>query len=226
MTKGTIWWDFDGTLISRPLMWSEAGCRFLDQFAPNHQVAQERLRTALGTGHFPVTECHPELTPDLWWQAAWRRYSDAFCELGCPQSDGHEAFSTIRADILDARRYSLFDDVVPVLDRLHQRGWRHVIVSNHVPELDAIVDALGIRRFFHAVISSALIGYEKPHARMFEAALALTVPGAPIWMVGDNVDADCVPAASFGANAILVRTLGTFERRAPDLRAALDMIQS
>lgn len=70
------------------------------------------------------------------------------------------------------------------------------MVSNHVPELQEIVDALGIGRVFHAVLSSGVIGYEKPHARMFEAALELTVPGAPVWMVGDSVEADCVPATS------------------------------
>ena len=28
---GTIWWDFDGTLVSRPMMWSEAGHRLLEK---------------------------------------------------------------------------------------------------------------------------------------------------------------------------------------------------
>jgi putative hydrolase of the HAD superfamily len=226
MIKGTIWWDCDGTLVSRPLMWSEAGCRFLDRFASNHQVSQERLRKALRTGHFPATECHPELTPDLWWESVRRRYSEAFRELGCPLANGRETLFVIRDDILDACRYSVFDDVVLVLERLNRSGWRHVMVSNHVPELDEIVAALGIGEFFHAVLTSAIVGYEKPHARMFEAALEQTVPGAPVWMVGDSVEADCVPATSFGANAILVRTDTPFERRAPDLWAALDMIES
>jgi FMN phosphatase YigB (HAD superfamily) len=100
------------------------------------------------------------------------------------------------------------------------------MVSNHVSELDVIVAALGIGTFFHAVLTSAIIGYEEAHACMFEAALEQTVPGAPAWIVGDSVEADRVPATSVGAKAILVRTEAPFDRRAPDLWTALAMIES
>ena len=91
-------------------------------------------------------------------------------------ADGHtratqSGFDALRAEILDARAYSLFDDVVPVLTALREAGWRHVIVSNHVPELADIMTGLGIREFFADVITSGLVGYEKPQAQMFEAAL-------------------------------------------------------
>ncbi len=141
VTKGTVWWDFHGTLVSRPFMWREAGCQFLERFVPDHQISPEQLRKAWRTGHFPATECHPELTPDLWWECVWQRYSDTFRELGCPLTEARQTLSVIRDDILDASRYSLFDDVVPVLERLHRNGWRHIMVSNHVPELEAIVAA-------------------------------------------------------------------------------------
>jgi putative hydrolase of the HAD superfamily len=226
---GTIWWDFDGTLVARPLMWSEAGHRFLSRVVPQHQVTRARLGEALRTG-FPWQRPdggHPELaTPELWWAAVYRRYAETFRRLGCPIADGDDALSDIRQDILDARRYSLFEDVVPVLDRLSLAGWRQVIVSNHIPELTEIVDTLGIGTLIHAVLSSGVVGYEKPHARMFEAAVECTAPGAPIWMVGENVDADCLPASAFGAKAILVRTVAAFERRADDLWAALGVIES
>ena len=80
--------------------------------------------------------------------------------------------------------------------------------------------------FFHAVLTSAIVAYDKPHACMFEAAPEQTVPGAPGWMMGDSVEFDCVPATSFGAKAILVRTETPFDRRAQNLWAALDMIES
>jgi putative hydrolase of the HAD superfamily len=226
VAKGTVWWDFHGTLVSRPFMWREAGCKFLDRFVPDHQISPDQLRKAWRTGHFPTRECHTELTPDLWWECVWQRYADTFRELGCPLTDARETLTVIRDDILDASRYPLFDDVVPVLERLHRSGWRHIMVSNHVPELEAIVAALGIGEFFHAVLTSAIVGYEKPHACMFEAALEQIVPGAPVWMVGDSVEADCVPATSFGAKATLVRIETPFDRRAQDLWVALDMIES
>ncbi len=225
-SKGTIWWDFDGTLVSRPLMWSEAGLRFLGEVLPGHQTSRERLSSTLRTGfpwHRP-DHGHPELTPVLWWQAVYQRFADAFRELGCQVAEGHQ-LGAIREDIINAKRYTLFDDVVPVLDRLHRGGWRHVMVSNHVPELETIVDSLGLGLYFHAVLTSALVGYEKPHARIFEAALKESVPHAPIWMIGDNRDVDCVPAAAFGAEAILVRTSAALDPHASDLWAAARIIE-
>ena len=102
---------------------------------------------------------------------------------------------------------------------------RHVIVSNHVPQLADIVAGLGIRAFFADVITSGLVGYEKPHARMFEAAVRCAIPGAPIWMIGDNAECDGHPVRAFGANAILVRAAApTFERHAQNLWQAARLI--
>jgi FMN phosphatase YigB (HAD superfamily) len=80
------------------------------------------------------------------------------------------------------------------------------------------VAGLGISTFFSDVITSGLVGYEKPHARMFEAAVRSSIPGCPIWTIGDNVECDCHPVRAFGAEAILVRaTARSFERHAADL---------
>jgi putative hydrolase of the HAD superfamily len=86
-----------------------------------------------------------------------------------------------------------------VLTALSAEGWRHVIVSNHVPELADVVAGLGIRAFFADVITSGLVGYEKPHPQMFEAAVRSAIPGAPIWMIGDNLECDYHPVPAFGA---------------------------
>ena len=101
-----------------------------------------------------------------------------------------------------------------------------VFTETNMAELDAIVAGLGIRSFFHSVLTSGIVGYEKPHPGMFEAALQQSVRHSPIWMVGDNVELDCIASEAFGAKAILVRTAGGFERRAEDLWAVLELIES
>ena len=132
----------------------------------------------------------------------------------------------IRLTIIDASRYQVYDDVVPTLSALEAEGWRHVIVSNHIPELDTVVARLGLSGFFSDVVCSARVGYEKPHPEIFRHALRKAVPGRPVWMVGDNVKADCLPAADLGIQAILVRTSGQFVPYAADLRIAADFIRA
>jgi FMN phosphatase YigB (HAD superfamily) len=63
---------------------------------------------------------------------------------------------------------------------------------------------------------------------MFEAALAHSIPGVPIWMIGDNLTADCHGVAPFGVHAILVRTRAdpAYERQASGLDEAVRLIES
>jgi len=228
--QGTIWWDFDGTLVSRPLMWTEVGLRVLDRHNPRHGVSASALDAALSTGmpwHRP-DHAHPELTTaDLWWNEVARRYADVFAAFGCHSAITSDMLAAIRGDILDASRYTVFEDVVPALTRATNDGWRNMIVSNHVPELAVIVAGLNLDPFFHTIITSGIVGYEKPHRELFTEALRHVIHGKPVWMIGDNVDADCRPVCSLGMNAILVRntSTGVFDCEAANLVSALTIIR-
>jgi putative hydrolase of the HAD superfamily len=142
--RGTIWWDFDGTLVSRPLMWSEAARRLIERASIACTDLPGPLLSVLNNDmpwHAP-NRAHPELsTPELWW-ARVRPLTLRVVARATPA-----ALDALRSEILDPRAYSLFEDVVPVLTALSAEGWRHVIVSNHVPELADIVAGLGISAY-------------------------------------------------------------------------------
>ena len=230
MGAGTLWWDFDGTLVSRPFMWSRAAKRALDRVLPGHGVSLDAIRASFATGmpwHHPHT-AHPELdTPERWWNAVLQRYVTAFEEVGCRTAASPATLADIRRDILDPSHYQVFDDVVPVLTQLTNLGWRHLIVSNHVPELEQLIVELGLREHFDGVITSGLVGYEKPHDRLFDAAAALTSPHDPVFMIGDNVKADCEPVCARGGRAVLVRTPGVaYEPFAPDLWGVMAIVRA
>jgi putative hydrolase of the HAD superfamily len=209
-------------------MWSEAGHAFLSQRCPHLKIELEALRPKLQTGfpwHHPENG-HLELTAaDLWWDAVHRRFADAFAELGW--DDAHEAcpYDTIRASILDPSRYRVFDDVEPVLRQLQERGWRQIIVSNHVPELPLLVERLGLSRWFDAIITSGVVGFEKPHPRLFDAARAVT-PEEEVWMIGDNPQADFAGARRYGVNANLVRTPTDLVPGTSNLYGVLPLLQA
>ena len=111
----------------------------------------------------------------------------------------------VRSTYLDPSAWVVFDDVEPALIRLSAGGWRHVILSNHVPELPQLVDALGLARYFDAVHTSARIGAEKPHPEAFRRVLATLPAEAVVCMVGDNPVADVQGAEAVGLPAIRVR---------------------
>jgi putative hydrolase of the HAD superfamily len=79
------------------------------------------------------------------------------------------------------------------------------MLSNHVPELEALVKSLGIRDYFVKVYSSAHMGYEKPNLKIYERVLFDLHDAESITMIGDSYTADIQGAKRAGIEAILVR---------------------
>jgi putative hydrolase of the HAD superfamily len=98
---------------------------------------------------------------------------------------------------------------VDALQTTRAVGYENVILSNHGPELPRLVETLGLSRWIALTISSAAVGAEKPHRRIFEYALSATEAGPYTWMIGDNPDADVSGARQAGIRAILAD--GTYE---------------
>ncbi len=224
-----MFWDFHGTLAEEPGGWPGTLAETLDRYSPGHGVDPEELRSFLRDGfpwHRPEKP-HPELSnSDLWWERLEPVFAKAFESVGIEAAKGHELARKVRAVYVRPRRYRLFDDSLETLRSLRKHGWQHVIISNHVPELAEIVDAIGLEGEFQSVVNSAITGYEKPHRRAFEIALEVAGNPASAWMVGDNPLADVLGAESAGIPAILVRREDPrCLRTAPDLFAAAETIE-
>lgn len=110
---------------------------------------------------------------------------------------------------------------------MHAEGWRHVVLSNNVPELEVNLGLLGLGEVVDVVVCSAAIGYEKPHPEAYRCALRAAGDPKTRWMVGDNLQADVLGAERAGIPAILVRSEHPqAKRRAKDLVEAAAIITS
>jgi len=107
------------------------------------------------------------------------------------------------------RHFFLYDDVEPALRRLAQAGLKIGLISNTQRPLDEFASHFALERLFTASISSAELGFLKPHPAIFEAALAAVgEPAEAAVMVGDSVKADIEGARQAGMRAVLVRRSG------------------
>jgi FMN phosphatase YigB (HAD superfamily) len=223
-------WDFDGTLGYRPGLWRGCLVETLDEHAPDHGIESDQLRPFLRDG-FPWHQpdiAHPELCdPDAWWQQIERLITNAFVGVGIDEEQANKLARHARYRFIDpGHGWRLFDDTLPVLDRLAADGWRHAILSNHVPELPDLVAGLGLADVIQVVHTSALTGYEKPHPEAFRNALRANGDPDEVWMIGDNPTADVAGAEAAGIRAILVRTDSPdVPRRARDLYEAAAVIE-
>lgn len=144
-------------------------------------------------------------TSELWWAHLRKVFIQTFLKLGFSREDASELAWLAQKRFLDFERWKLFQDTIPTLKGLQSYGWKHIIVSNHVPELNLIISHLGLDNYLIDVINSAEVGFEKPNPKIFEVALGRAFRADDIWMIGDNYNADVWGAEQVGIKAILVR---------------------
>jgi HAD superfamily hydrolase (TIGR01549 family) len=222
-----VLWDFDGTLAWRPGLWGGCILEVLDEQAPGHTAELETVRSAMRAG-FPWhdhAQPHPELSdPEAWWTSVTKLIADAIRDC-VEEGRAAELAHAVRHRYADGTRgWRVFDDTPAGLRATAAAGWRNVVLSNHIPELDALVAQLGLADLIERVFSSARTGYEKPHPEAFRIALRTEGNPSRRWMVGDNPLADVAGAEALGIPAILVRTTGSARRTAPDVATAAQLI--
>ena len=202
-------WDFDGTLAFREGMWSSALVDVARAHVPGSQATREDFAPHLKSGFFwhVPEQSHEHIgSPEEWWNLispVLVRALTAVTGITPTRADG--LMPVVRSTFVNPRHWSLFEDVLPCLQTLSSQGWNHVVLSNHVPELPELVQALGLTPHIAKVFNSATLGYEKPHAKAFAAVREAFPSASTAWMIGDNYNADILGAEAAGLKAILVR---------------------
>ena len=120
-----------------------------------------------------------------------------------------------------AYNFDLFEDAIPVLADLRERGLKLGLVSNTGRDVEAFLAHHSIR--VDAALSSKVHGKVKPHPTIFQAVLdRLGVPPEQAAMVGDSPEDDLEGARGLGMRAFLIDREGLYpeaEDRLPDLFA-------
>lgn len=228
MTRRVIFWDFDGTLAFRVSgKWAAAMHEALRELQPSTRLTTADFRPLLTSGfpwHAPETSHTHLVDPDDYWADLERLFVDVYRRLGLAEQ-ARSLAARVRWHYTRADAWALYEDTLPALQRLTALGWTHVVLSNHVPELPQISQALGLLPYLEAIVNSATVGYEKPHPSIFRFARELTGCPRIAWMVGDNPVADVQGAEAAGIPAILVRQQSDHaSRQSPNLTGVVDII--
>jgi len=106
----------------------------------------------------------------------------------------------------------LFDDVVPTLTQLKERGLILGLISNVDRDITTLYQGLGLADWLEVAVTSQEVGFNKPAPQIFRAALrkAKLRPIEAIY-VGDQQQIDVVGANNAGMLGILVDRNGFFE---------------
>jgi putative hydrolase of the HAD superfamily len=106
---------------------------------------------------------------------------------------------------LSIRRFQLFEDTIPTLQRLRQQYRLALVTDAQRVFFEAEIRITGLAPFFEVMIVSSDYGFHKPDPRIFQLALKeLGVEPGQALYVGDSWQRDMVGAQSAGIRTILL----------------------
>lgn len=101
--------------------------------------------------------------------------------------------------------YRPFDEVPDVLKRLRKKKIKTAVISNADSDVTRLCLQMGFAEHMDLIVTSALVGWEKPDARTFYAALEpFNLPAPSVLHVGDQPDSDVLGARAIGMAAALL----------------------
>ena len=141
------------------------------------------------------------------------RTADFLDVIGRPVGRSAAAELERRRFQLLGRSYQLFDDALPCLRALRERGLRLGLITNNEPVHQRGKLALvGLASGFDAVVISGEVGVAKPDAAIFaHACQAIGVPAERALHVGDRIDLDALAAAEAGLTGVWLDRRGAHD---------------
>ncbi|GEM48228.1 HAD family hydrolase [Deinococcus cellulosilyticus] len=203
-------WDFDGTLGYREENFKTAWSTTAKEILQEHHSEVPYSGGLLSSG-FPWhtwENPHENQHPDAYWSQIEQVYHQLFETLGLKEQ-ALTLSKKVRGQFCDVNRWHSYPDSAHVLEALSQKGYVHVMLSNHVPELSTIVDHLGLGGFFDHIFNSGITGFEKPHPESYQMVLRKYPQAETVTMLGDNRKADVIEPGKHGIRGILVRAVDT-----------------
>jgi putative hydrolase of the HAD superfamily len=209
MTKALIY-DIGGTLLY-PKPPIEELCAYAEEVSGLH-IPHEAFGKALPyLRHFMGERDQP--AGSLWGsdemlREAWAEYyTHAMLAIGidAPHERMMEAGRIMSDWYTHPDRWAMYDDVPPVLEEARRRGLIQGVISDWGTDLVDILHGLEISPLMEFVVASGTVGFGKPSAEIFRAALdrAEVEPHEALY-IGDTYTLDVLGARGAGMPAALI----------------------
>jgi putative hydrolase of the HAD superfamily len=124
------------------------------------------------------------------------------CGVSGPEQD---ALVDAMIEVDQRTAMMVFPEVPEVLAALRRRHLALGVCSNWNWDLDVVLDSTGLTPLIDVAVTSARIGYRKPHAAIYSSVLALMdVPASEAVFVGDSWRPDVLGPMSAGMRTVHV----------------------
>ena len=212
--KPTLFWDFHGTLTLHLHQWTDYAYELVNTYYPQYNITMEKVCEELDGQCLPWYTYKDRDSRELlsiedgWWKSCNAELLKMFMRCGLTQEEAETVCPKVRPYLIAPENNPLYDDTKKVLQTLRDRGYKHYLVSNNYPELDVLMDQLGLTEYFEAQVISGKIGFDKPRKEIFEYALELAGNPAERYMIGDNLKDDIHGGKACGFKTIFIDLRG------------------
>ena len=155
----------------------------------NHDIrglSWSRMEGALEEGIRYLDDHHHLMTVDEERDQFRTFYRIVLEHLGLhnPDTGLLSALAHARVDEVD---FEVYNDTLPILDRMYENGFTLGIISDAWPSLERKYRLLNLRKYFKAFVISAQVGCCKPDKRIFVRAIAeMGLPPEKLLFVDDD----------------------------------------
>jgi len=135
------------------------------------------------------------------------RFSKTFTDMGLQPEVIPATFEDAYVSLCPTKT-NLFPYAHEMLNYLQSKYTLHLISNGFRESQDVKLKGSGLTKYFQHIILSEEVGFNKPHAAIFEHALRLAgaTKGESL-MIGDSLEADIYGALNFGMDAIYFNPL-------------------
>ena len=168
------------------------------------RIAEDYFTTE--NGQLPVRDRAPE-ERELFRLELMRRWLEAAGLPHDPETTRQmrRAYISEFDEVPDHHHYRLFDDVLPALRTLRRAGILTAVISNADDDVTVVCTHFAFAPLMDLIVTSALVGYEKPDPHTYHAALEpLGIDPEFAVHVGDQPKSDVVGALGVGMSAVLI----------------------
>lgn len=206
--KGVIF-DYGGTIDSRGVHWSEI---IWDGYcAAGVAVDKESFRECYVYAERELAKVRHILPHHNFYDLLLIKMR---IELGYLAEQGKIATDIVEAKALAVAEYcynearQCIEEARPVLETLSEK-YPMVLVSNFYGNVESVLEDFDVRRYFKAIIESAVVGVRKPDPKIFALGVeALGVDAKDVLVIGDSYRKDIVPAESLGCQVLWIKGKG------------------
>lgn len=130
------------------------------------------------------------------------RFLETFQNFGLEDEKFSRQFEIEYIDLCP-HKTALIPDCIEVLDYLKGKYEMHIITNGFSEVQDIKLSKSGLKPYFNKIISSEVVGVNKPSPEIFSESLKWTgAEKSKSIMIGDNLAADIVGAKNFGMDQV------------------------